>query len=277
MDVNDLPFRVADTPDVFTPFRSKVEGSHRDSVGRTPLTMPRTFKPFPSAPSVVDPTIIPSYGAVVDALPMEQVLAYLLEPIKADYPEAAGKTGADYKRDERSAIPFKGGETSALERLDWYFHKGDPPPVARYKVLSSTLPDRWLTRMQETRNGLLGEDYSTKFSTFLSLGLLSPRLISESLTKHESKYGRTDNTYWVRFELLWRDYFNYITRKYGVMLFTLGGFEEKLDQRSARSKAQGWWKSEKSVEAKRWVDAETGVPFIDANMVRPCVSLVSHC
>lgn len=64
----------------------------------------------------------------------EEVLAFLLEPIKADYPESAGKTGAEYVRDPRSAIPFTGGETAALERVNWYFHQGSPPPVARYKV-----------------------------------------------------------------------------------------------------------------------------------------------
>ena len=88
-----------------------------------------------------------------------------------------------------------------------------------------------------------------------------------SLDQHEAKYGSSQNTYWVRFELLWRDYFNYITRKYGVKLFTLGGFEESLDPKSARIKSMNWWKSYKGVEAKRWFAAETGVPFIDANMV----------
>ena len=47
----------------------------------------------------------------------------------------------------RSAIPFKGGETAALQRLHYYLW--DSNKVAKYK---------------ETRNGMIGPDYSTKFS-----------------------------------------------------------------------------------------------------------------
>lgn len=99
--------------------------------------------------------------------------------------------------------------------------------------------------------------------------MLSPRLIMKSLDDHEAKHGETDNTYWVRFELLWRDYFNYITRKYKTKLFTLGGFEEESDPQAARQKSKpGWWKAHDSAEATKWMTGTTGVPFIDANMVR---------
>lgn len=177
VDVRDLPFSISRLPDVFTPFRKAVEGATR-KLGREPLVMPTTFKPFPAPRG---PSANPSYGKEFDNCTAAELIPYLLEPIKGDYDPAA--SAPDYKRDERSAFAYSGGETSALARLDWYFHQGSPPPVARYK---------------ETRNGLLGADYSTKFSPFLCLGMLSPRLIMQSLDKHEAIHGESDNTYWVR-------------------------------------------------------------------------------
>lgn len=149
---------------------------------------------------------------------------------------------------------------------------------------------------KETRNGLLGHAYSTKFSPFLSLGLLSPRLVMQRLDEHEKKYGSTDNSYWVRFssisllrtsfsqlthniqvrfEILWREYFLYIARKYGTNLFKLGGFEVVTDPKKAAIKMEpGWWKpwdpnASPDSEVVRWMQGTTGIPFIDANMVRP--------
>ena len=100
--------------------------------------MPAVFKPFPSPPtSEAARAIAPAYGAEVQNKTCEELLEYLMAPIRSEYPEAAGLTGDAFKRDERSAVPFKGGETSALARLDEYFHQGsqgNPPPVAKYKV-----------------------------------------------------------------------------------------------------------------------------------------------
>ena len=60
----------------------------------------------------------------------------------------------------QAAIVFKGGETAALQRLKHYL---------------------WDTRCVSdyfnTRNGMLGPDYSTKFSPWLAHGCISPRTI----------------------------------------------------------------------------------------------------
>ena len=102
--------------------------------------MPPVFKPFPSPPTTdAAKSIAPAYGAEVKDKTCEELLEYLMAPIRSEYPEAAGLTGDIFKRDERSAVPFKGGETAALARLDEYFHQGSPPPVAKYKVSLLTL------------------------------------------------------------------------------------------------------------------------------------------
>ncbi|KAM0748058.1 cryptochrome [Meredithblackwellia eburnea MCA 4105] len=246
--VDDLPFPISSTPDVFTPFRKRVEGLQK--LARDPLEMPAKFKPFPTIPSHFS-----AYGSELASKSLEDILPDLLSPLEDSYETKF--SDSRNPRDSKSAFPYRGGETDALERLDYYFHQGSPPPVSKYK---------------ETRNGLLGHAYSTKFSPFLCLGMLSPRLIIQELDQHEKENGSSQNTYWVRFEMLWRDYFLFIARKYGTTLFKLGGFEEITDPKQAKIKTEpGWWKSwdqqgGPDQPALRWMEGRTGVPFIDANM-----------
>ena len=97
---------------------------------------------------------------------------------------------------ERSAV-FHGGEFSALSHITQYFERG---LVDRYK---------------QTRNQLMGMDYSSKFSPWLAYGCCSPRLIAERIRNYESIQGANEGTYWLWFELLWRDYFRFLHFKYG--------------------------------------------------------------
>lgn len=128
VDVQDLPFPVHETPDVFTPFRKRVESCGK--LGRAPLLMPVTFKPF-AAPKLATT----SYGAQFDKSGLEDVLPHLLSPLRDSYETKF--TDSSYPRHEFSAVPFAGGETAALARLSFYFHQGSPPPAAKYKVSSS--------------------------------------------------------------------------------------------------------------------------------------------
>ncbi|XP_062335023.1 cryptochrome DASH isoform X1 [Osmerus eperlanus] len=140
--------------------------------------------------------------------------------------------------DPRSAFPCMGGETKALARLKHYFW--DTDAVATYK---------------ETRNGLIGVDYSTKFSPWLALGCISSRYIYEQIKKYEIERTNNQSTYWVIFELLWRDYFKFVGAKYGCRLFDVKGLQEK---------SVPWKKDMKLFNA--WKEGCTGVPFVDANM-----------
>lgn len=53
--------------------------------------------------------------------PVETILTYLLKSLEGDF---GMDTKKDHSRDSKSAFPFRGGETAALERLDWYFQVG---------------------------------------------------------------------------------------------------------------------------------------------------------
>ncbi|KAK4854442.1 hypothetical protein QYF36_023900 [Acer negundo] len=135
-------------------------------------------------------------------------------------------------------MKFVGGESAALGRVYEYFWKKDLLRV--YK---------------ETRNGMLGPDYSTKFSPWLASGSLSPRYIYEEVKRYERERQANDSTYWVLFELIWRDYFRFVSLKYGNALFHLGG-PRKVEHK--------WSQDQKLFES--WRDGCTGYPLIDANM-----------
>lgn len=213
-------------------------------MARLPVPTPSRFKPCPTDIKTDD------YGEQVENDDLDTIIAYFHRPL-------SGQLQVTQHYDQhsnKSAFPFRGGESSALARLQWYFHDGGtPPPVSRYK---------------QTRNHLLGHSYSTKMSPFLCVGSISPRLILQRLAEHERHFGSSANTYWVQFELLWRDYFMYITCKYGKQLFKLGGFEEITDPKAASKKIDDWndWKPDDE-KLQRWMTGKTGVPFIDANMV----------
>ena len=140
--------------------------------------------------------------------------------------------------DKRSAFTFQGGESAALERLNDYLWKTDA--VSTYK---------------ETRNGLVGENYSTKFSPWLATGSISPRKIYHSIKKYEHEKTANQSTYWVIFELIWRDYFKFVCQRYGNRVFYLSGIMGKKIP----------WKKDMDLFDK-WSQGKTGVPFVDANM-----------
>jgi deoxyribodipyrimidine photo-lyase len=139
----------------------------------------------------------------------------------------------------KAVLPFKGGEDEAMQRLQHYFY--ETKAILHYK---------------ETRNEMIGADYSSKFSAWLSLGCISARTIYHELKKFEAKYEANKSTYWLVFELLWRDYFRFMMKKHHIAFF--------LQQGLKPSKS----KSIKHDEAlfNTWKNGKTGVAFVDANM-----------
>ncbi|XP_072306991.1 cryptochrome DASH [Eucyclogobius newberryi] len=166
-----------------------------------------------------------------------------LQPVPPGLEEGAIPTAEDLKLtdpidDPRSAFPCRGGENEALARIKHYFW--DTNAVATYK---------------ETRNGLIGVDYSTKLSPWLALGCISPRYIYDQIKTYEAQRTANHSTYWVIFELLWRDYFKFVALKYGNRMFQINGLQNK---------SVPWKRDMKLLNA--WKEGRTGVPFVDANM-----------
>jgi deoxyribodipyrimidine photo-lyase len=171
------------------------------------------------APPLPAPASIPGFSGTP---PLESVLL----------PEAESKPHP------RSVLPFEGGETAAWERLNHYFGA-----------------DKHLSRYKETRNGLLGSDYSSKFSPWLALGCISARSVVAEIKAYEKRNGANDSTYWLFFELLWREYFRWIALQQGRKIFLPGGIQ---------GKPPSHYRNPKRFEA--WCQGITGEPFVDANM-----------
>ena len=66
---------------------------------------------------------------------------------------------------------------------------------------------------------MVGQGYSTKFAPWLARGCLSPRRVAHECAKYEQQRVANKSTYWVKFELTWRDYFVFYAHKYGEKLF----------------------------------------------------------
>ena len=142
--------------------------------------------------------------------------------------------------DSRAAIDFKGGETEAIRRLNHYF-----------------FGTKCLSNYKETRNGMVGADYSSKFSAWLALGCISPRLIYLEIKKYEQQFGANDSTYWLIFELLWRDFFRFMFKKHQTKFFLYDGIKtEKVNSKSLNEKL-----------LSQWINGTTNSDFINANML----------
>jgi len=142
---------------------------------------------------------------------------------------------ADISTASNKAI-FSGGESRALIHLEQYFER--------------RLPDTY----KKTRNQLIGMDYSSKFSPWLALGCFSARFITKKLTEYENFYGANDGTYWLWFELLWRDYFRFLHFKYGKKLYHARGLGNEPKNHFDEKKFN------------QWVTGNTGESLTDAGM-----------
>ena len=140
--------------------------------------------------------------------------------------------------DERSVLHFKGSSAAAADRLQYYLWEKE-----------------LLCNYKQTRNGLIGGDYSSKFSPWLAHGCISARQVYEQVKKFERYVKKNSSTYWLVFELIWRDYFHFVAKKYGPKIYQRTGIlgEDKIE-----------WGSDKLFHL--WANGRTKEPFVDANM-----------
>lgn len=89
--------------------------------------------------------------------------------------------------------------------LKWYF--------------DSELPQSY----KQTRNAIDDWDSSTKLSPWLAFGSLSVREVFQALRRHEDQYGASDSSQWIKFELLWREYFHWQMLHAGSSMFAADG------------------------------------------------------
>jgi deoxyribodipyrimidine photo-lyase len=147
-------------------------------------------------------------------------------------------TLSDFGFDTKVTSLYPGGETEGFNQLKYYLW--DTDLLASYK---------------NTRNELLGRDFSSKFSPYLAAGCISPKTVYAEVKRYEKQRISNESTYWLIFELLWRDFFRLIGKKFGNKIFQKGGIRNKNQKAS-----------EEQFVFEKWAKGNTGIPFIDANM-----------
>lgn len=169
-------------------------------------------------------------------------LIHSLELDKFQLPSYANLGLMEPKTTDLTAIPFKGGETEGMKRIKDYFE--ETGNVLNYK---------------NTRNGLIGKDYSSKFSLWLANGCISAREIYWCLKKFESQFGSNESTYWLYFELLWRDFFRFMFKKHHQKYFSLYGLKQMHSEFTHQV--------EPPDELNKWINGQTESDFVNANML----------
>ncbi|MGQ8363668.1 DASH family cryptochrome [Glaciecola sp. 1036] len=194
---DNLPFALPDMPNVFSPFRNKVE---KYSDPRKPLE-------FPSK---------------INVAPMEVKLEGM--PI--------------YEFGMPKDLDYIGGEKGAQLRIQDYFFETDS-----------------LQEYKQTRNGLDGWDFSSRLSAYLALGCVSPARVLEKIKEYEQSRIKNDSTYWLFFELLWREFFHWSHLKHGKDFFHFAGIQQKVPNTNHSDE-----------KFNSWRQGKTGYAIVDACM-----------
>ncbi|MEI6334708.1 MAG: DASH family cryptochrome [Methylococcaceae bacterium] len=194
--------------------------------------------PFPSAKL---PNTFTQFKNVVEQLPVDQPLP----PVDFLPPSPVLKTDwlryfPDYSKSTSKSeheIIFHGGESAGLKQLTDYFASGR---ASHYK---------------ERRNELDGWENSSKFSPWLANGNLSVRQICFNLNNYEQKSGANESTYWLFFELLWREYFQWYAHLHGKRLFAFQGIKQQKPLTSFYPE-----------RFQKWCSGNTPYPLVNACM-----------
>ncbi len=177
-------------------------------------------------------------STVASPLPIPQSFPPIPAIDVGELPNGPSSELSDPSVDSRQMFQFEGGETAGLKRVQAYIWDCDR-----------------LRHYKDTRNGMLQPNDSSKFSPWLALGCLSPRYIDAQVKAYEQERIKNDSTYWLGFELLWRDYFRYICIKHGKTIF----------HRSGIRRLNVPWKEDWNL-FHLWQAGQTGFPLVDANM-----------
>ena len=148
------------------------------------------------------------------------------------------EAGENWVADPRSAFPFAGDEASGLARLRHYCLESDG-----------------LRHYKQRRNGLVGTEFSSKFSPYLAIGSLSVRRIWQTVLDYQAQCGIDEGSEWLKQELLWREFFLWTAQLHGASFGAPGGLQNR------RSEA-----IEDRELFARWCRGHSGHPLIDAQL-----------
>lgn len=108
---------------------------------------------------------------------------------------------------------------------------------------------------KQTRNALDTPLASSRLSPWLANGSLSVARVAAELQRYEAEVEANESTYWLFFELLWREYFHWYAWRHGTRLFAFDGVRQQRPLTSHYAQ-----------RLRAWESGETGYAIVDACM-----------
>ena len=162
-------------------------------------------------------------------------------------PAQTARYNADFTQLLQQYLPhqlqFKASEDAAMAHLKHYIWQ-----------------QRHILHYKDSRNQLIGKHYASFSSSALALGSLSVRWLWHEIERFEQQILANDSTYWLKFELLWREFFRWQFRKYDARWFSKGGIQSQINFTAPVLN------TDQQQHFRNWCSANTGNAFIDANM-----------
>ena len=112
--------------------------------------------------------------------------------------------------DKRRCYPFQGGEEHGLARMNEYIFS-----------------KRSVGHYNDTRNKLIGSEYSSKLSPWFTNGSLSIRTVYRAVQEYRKTHGANESTKVYIDELFWRDFNRYWCMKNGNKVFSSYGIYDR--------------------------------------------------
>ena len=136
------------------------------------------------------------------------------------------------------SLPIRGGSHSGRRRL-------------RHFVFEQ----RNILRYKQTRNCLDPLAGSSTLSPWLANGCLSVREIAAAITHFERTETENESTYWLRYELFWREFFHWRAYRDDISLFRLSTSQKHLHYCTFEPRSFA-----------RWCAGDTDFPLVNAIM-----------
>ena len=141
---------------------------------------------------------------------------------------------------KRSQLSYIGGEKVGLERLHYYFDN---------ELIEDYHQHHW---------DISGINNTSKLSPWIALGCLSPKYIYAQLQQYVQQHKKNKSTQDFFFELLWRDYYRLMGKKYGDKIFAKGGIIGQETKSLTEDQAR----------LEQWINGQTASSFINACMLQ---------
>lgn len=275
---NELPFSLEQLPSSFSKFRRIIEktnpfdpDAYADSVSADDLSAldrglahtVHTLPPMPVSQAFNDyqslalPTLAAKYPltvATTSGHKHKQANSDTGKPrTHAELDPSSSDSISSTKHDQKlsshlqaEALRWQGGCLTATQHCINYFASDAPRSYKQTRNSLDIAVDGW--------------DYSSKLSAWLANGSVSPKQIVHYIRWYEHRFGANDSTYWLIFELLWREYFQWYSHHHGRRMFHFAGIHS---QTNANRKPLTSFYAERW---RKWVAGQTPYPIVNACM-----------